>query len=88
MNKRDEREPVAGTWPRRRVLKVLAGVGAGAAFSRTLVSIAADRFQLTQAMIREAEWISGLEFSDAEREMMLEGVNDLLGSFATDTPTA
>jgi Asp-tRNA(Asn)/Glu-tRNA(Gln) amidotransferase A subunit family amidase len=83
MNKRDEREPVAGTWPRRRVLKVLAGVGAGAAFSRTLVSIAADRFQLTQAMIREAEWISGLEFSDAEREMMLEGVNDLLGSFAS-----
>jgi Asp-tRNA(Asn)/Glu-tRNA(Gln) amidotransferase A subunit family amidase len=64
------------------VLKLLSAAGTGAVFSRALVSLAADEPQVTEAMIGQAEWIAGIELTDDERKLMLEGVNELLQEFA------
>ncbi len=70
-------------WPRRRVLKAISVVGAGSAvFGRALVALAENKTKVTPGMIRQAEWISGLEFSPADRKLMLDGVNDTLKDFA------
>lgn len=37
--------------------------------------------KITQAMLQEAEKIAGLEFTDAERDLMLEGVNEYLEAY-------
>ena len=68
-------------WPRRSLLQLLGGLGAGAAFSRGVVALAAGERRISAEMIRQAEWISGQSFDDAERELMLDGVNALLESF-------
>jgi Asp-tRNA(Asn)/Glu-tRNA(Gln) amidotransferase A subunit family amidase len=73
--------PPGPPWPRRSVLRLLGGLGAGAAFSRGLVALAEGEPQVTSQMIRQAEWISGQTFDDRERELMLAGVNELLESF-------
>ena len=70
-------------WPRRRVLKAISAAGVGTAvFGRALVALAADKPAVTKSMIREAEWIAGVEFTDGDRKLMLEGVNDALKDFA------
>ena len=70
-------------WPRRRVLKAISAAGVGTAvFGRALVALAADKPAVTKSMIREAEWIAGVEFTDGDRKLMLEGVNDSLKDFA------
>jgi Asp-tRNA(Asn)/Glu-tRNA(Gln) amidotransferase A subunit family amidase len=43
---------------------------------------AAENGSVTVADLAHAEQVSGLEFTQAEREQMLEGVNDLLEDFA------
>ncbi|MCP3977999.1 MAG: amidase [bacterium] len=63
---------------RRAVLKYLATLGAGAVFSRALLARADGAPRITQSMIRQAEWIAGVEFDDDERKLMLDGVNDLM----------
>jgi Asp-tRNA(Asn)/Glu-tRNA(Gln) amidotransferase A subunit family amidase len=61
--------PVKG---RRQVLKVIAAGGAaGAVFGRALEALAAGPGRVTAEMIQKAEWIAGLTFTDAERELML-----------------
>ncbi len=37
--------------------------------------------KITKAMLREAEQLAGLEFTDAERDLMLEGVNENLETY-------
>ena len=71
--------PAAGRWPRRSMLRLLGGLGAGGAFSRGLVALADGQREVTAEMIRQAEWISGQSFDDDERSLMLQGVNDLYG---------
>lgn len=41
----------------------------------------AQEARVTKEMIAACEGVSGLEFTDAERELMLEGVNDALESY-------
>lgn len=54
---------------RRRVLAVLAGLGVGtAAWRRALAAQLAQQGTITAEMIRQAEWISGIELSEADRE--------------------
>ncbi len=78
---RPDRTPAR--WPRRRVLRWLGAAGIGTAvFRRALVALAADRPRVTSEMIDQAEWISGIDFTEPERELMLEGVNELLEGFA------
>ena len=63
---------------RRAVLKLLASLGVGAVFSRTLAAEAEGERKITEEMIRRAEWIAGVEYDDDERKLMLDGVNDTL----------
>ena len=70
-------------WPRRKVLQVISALGVGSAiFGRALVALAAEKHKITEAMVRQAEWVSGLEFTDEKRTLMLEGVNDTLADYA------
>ncbi len=66
---------------RRAVLKFLAAAGVGATFGRALLAVAAERAVVTEDMIRAAEWVSGIRLDPEKRELMLDGVNDLLGQF-------
>jgi Asp-tRNA(Asn)/Glu-tRNA(Gln) amidotransferase A subunit family amidase len=74
-----------GDWPRRRVLKLLAAVGVGSGvFGRAVVALAAGHPEVTSEMLDQASWISGIELTPEERELMLEGVNDLLAAYETN----
>ncbi|MCH7721201.1 MAG: amidase, partial [Planctomycetes bacterium] len=69
--------------PRRRVLQLLAGLGVGTGvFGRALASMSDDQPQVTDEMIRQAEWIASVQFNDDERRLMLEGVNEAVGDYA------
>ncbi len=77
-----ERTETFGRWPRRRVLKLLAAAGFGnAVFARALVALAESEPRVTDEMVDRASWISGVELTDEERELMLEGVNDLVAAY-------
>ena len=59
-------------WTRRGILKVISAAGVGSAvFGRALLAQVAEQGTVTVEMIRQAEWITGMEFSDQERELML-----------------
>lgn len=69
-------------WPRRRVLKAITAVGVGSAvFGRALVALAAEKMRLTPKMIRQAEWVSGIDLDQEKRDLMLAGVNETLENF-------
>ena len=54
---------------RRALLKSLSVLGVGTeTFRRALVAQAQDAAKVTPEMIKQAEWIAGLELSDEERE--------------------
>ncbi len=57
---------------RRRVLKVLAAAGAGGVVFGRALSVLAEGKKVTAEMIRQAEWVAGVSFTDAQRELMLE----------------
>ncbi len=67
---------------RREVLKVLGALGVGSAvFGRAVVALARDQPRITTETIQQAEWITGLEFTDQQREMMARGVNRTLQQY-------
>jgi len=69
---------------RRRVVALLAGAGAGAAvFGRALAALAAGAPEVTAEMVRQAEWISGVAFTDEERALMLEDLAETAEGLAT-----
>jgi len=62
---------------RRRLVTLLAGAGAGAAvFGRALCALADGAAKVTAGMVKQAEWISGVSFTDAERDLMLSDLNE------------
>ena len=68
---------------RRRLVTMLAGAGAGAAvFGRTLSALAAGGSKVTAEMVKQAEWVSGVAFSDEERALMLEDLNETADGIA------
>ncbi len=76
-------------WPRRRVLQFLTAAGLGnAVFGRALVALAQEQPKVTKKMIAQASWVSGVEFTPEERELMLDGVNSLVESYATNREVA
>jgi Asp-tRNA(Asn)/Glu-tRNA(Gln) amidotransferase A subunit family amidase len=52
-----------------------------AVFGRALTALAEDKPKITEEMIRQAEWISGLQYTDAKRKLMLEGMNEALAGY-------
>ncbi len=61
---------------RRGVLAALASLGVGStAFARAVAAQAENAPGVTTEMIRQAEWIAGLELSDDDREKMLRRLN-------------
>ena len=70
-------------WTRRKLLKVISAAGVGSAvFGRALRAQVAETGTVTEEMIRQAEWITGMEFSDQERELMLQRVSGNLDQYA------
>ena len=62
---------------RRKLVGLLAGAGAGAAvFGRALSALAAGGAKVTAEMVKQAEWVAGVAFSDEERALMLEDLNE------------
>jgi hypothetical protein len=56
---------------RRQWLQVLAGTGIGSAvFQRALAAQAEPTAAVTPEMIQQAEWISGITLSDADRKSL------------------
>ncbi len=71
-----------GDSSRRLFLKALATAGVGnTVFGRALAALAEDERKITAEMVRDAEWISGAELTDEERELLLDGVNDLVEDY-------
>ena len=67
---------------RRTILKALAALGAGTAtFRRALAAQSAAAGKVTPDMIKQAEWIAGLELTDKERQSAAKEVQESLGSF-------
>jgi len=75
---RIEQNPEGRTsWPRRQVLKTLAAMGVGSGvFARALEALAEEKPQVTEEMIRQAEWIAGVTYSDDDRKLMLKDLNE------------
>ncbi|AMV36656.1 amidase [Planctomyces sp. SH-PL62] len=60
---------------RRAVLQGLAALGfAGPVVRRALAAQAVDKGAVSPEMVRQAEWIAGVEFTDAERAEVAESV--------------
>jgi Asp-tRNA(Asn)/Glu-tRNA(Gln) amidotransferase A subunit family amidase len=67
---------------RRAVLKALSLLGAGTVtFRRALAAQAAEAGRVTPAMIKQAEWIAGLELTDKERESTAKALQESLNWF-------
>src|SRR4051812_34282053 len=67
---------------RRAVLKGLAALGVGSlSFRRALALQAAQSARVTPEMVKQAEWISGIEFSDEERASIARSMDQSLRSF-------
>ena len=68
---------------RRQVLRRASAAGvASAVFSRALAALAAEGDIVTAEMIRQAEWISGLDLTDEQRALMESGVKTMVEDFA------
>src|SRR5436305_2492745 len=68
---------------RRAVLKGLAALGLGSVtFRRALAVQTAQAGKVTPEMIKQAEWIAGLDFHDEERASAARSVEQSLRSFA------
>ncbi len=68
---------------RRTLLKGLAGLGIGSAtFRRALAAQAAQAGTVTPEMIKQAEWIAGLNLTEEERASTVRSLTRSLSSFA------
>jgi len=68
---------------RRRFLAVFAGLGLGAtALPDLLWAQAAAGHEITAETLKAAEKLAGLEFTDEDRELMLEGVQEAREAYA------
>ena len=68
---------------RRRVLGTLAGLGIGTvAWRRALALQVAEQGAVTAEMLKQAEWISGVELSEEDRETTAQALRGLLRNFA------
>src|SRR5690349_6886090 len=78
-----DREPdAAPAASRRSILKGLAALGVGTSVFRRALAYQADQAgRVTAEMIKQAEWIAGLELSDEDRETTARAVQRNLDAF-------
>jgi hypothetical protein len=79
-------EPLAAdarrTLTRRHVLKAVSAAGIGSAvFGRALAAAAESGSIISTEMIRQAEWIAGLNLTAADRDQMLDGLEESLHDY-------
>src|SRR5262245_47494865 len=68
---------------RRKILKAIAATGVGSVtFRRALAAQASQTGAVTPEMIKQAEWIAGLELTEAERTSTARSVARSLQTFA------
>lgn len=73
---------LAAQLTRRRFMAYFSGIGlGGTALPVALWELALKQNRITKNMIAQAEKLAGLEFTDAERELMLDDVNQTLAAF-------
>jgi Asp-tRNA(Asn)/Glu-tRNA(Gln) amidotransferase C subunit len=76
-------DPTDDSWPRREVLKALAAAGFTAGtFGRALVALAGDLPHVSTDMIEKAAWVSGIDFSKADRKLMVKDLEKTLEAYA------
>lgn len=66
---------------RRAVLKALGGLGLGGPVLHRAVAAAAVEGDVTPEMVQQAEWIAGIEFTDAERLQVAIAATESLADF-------
>lgn len=68
---------------RRQLMKTIAGLGVGSVvFQRAVVAQAPkEGGALTEEMIKQAEWISGLKLTDADRKALVGRINSSLRAY-------
>jgi Asp-tRNA(Asn)/Glu-tRNA(Gln) amidotransferase A subunit family amidase len=67
---------------RRHLLQTLAALGIGSGvFQRALAAQAERATSVTPEMIKQAEWIAGLDLSDEDRKTTAQSVNQALAQF-------
>jgi Asp-tRNA(Asn)/Glu-tRNA(Gln) amidotransferase A subunit family amidase len=72
----------AAPWSRRLVLKTLSAAGIGTAvFGRALLALAEESAKVTEEMVRQAEWIAGLDFTDEDRKLLIEDLNQTVAHY-------
>lgn len=69
------------TLDRRSFMVQLSALGLGGAFADALWAGVQEQEGLTAAIVRQAEEVAGLEFTEEERELMLRGLNQHLEAF-------
>ena len=74
-------ESAPRTLDRRRFMAYCSAAGLGGAVPATLWAQAQQEGAVTTTMLATAEEVIGLEFSDEERELMLQGLNRNLNSY-------
>ena len=74
--------PTPATIDRRVFMSFFSGLGLSETlYPGVLWSRVQDEDKVTKEMLADAEAVAGLEFSDEERELMLEGLNDNLEAY-------
>jgi Asp-tRNA(Asn)/Glu-tRNA(Gln) amidotransferase A subunit family amidase len=67
---------------RRSFMVQLSALGVGGAFADAVWARAGGQEAITPDIIRDAEAVVGLEFTDEERELMVRGLNENLEAYA------
>lgn len=69
------------TLDRRTFVAQLSALGLGATFTEALWTGIQEQEEVTAAVVRDAETVAGLEFTDEERELMVRGLNQQLEAY-------
>jgi len=61
---------------RRQLMTTLAGLGVGnAVFQRAVIAQAPKEGAITEEMVKQAEWVSGIKLADADRKALVGSIN-------------
>jgi Asp-tRNA(Asn)/Glu-tRNA(Gln) amidotransferase A subunit family amidase len=69
------------TLDRRTFVAQLSALGLGGAFADTLWLGVQEQEEVTAAIVRDAEVVAGLDFTEDERELMVRGLNQQLEAY-------